>query len=87
MDNLRILIADDHALEDIVFSRDGMAGALPAGALHVGMSTISVALSRRLAQAHGERKQHYVAAPVFGRPEAAMAAKRFVVVAGDPSQS
>jgi 3-hydroxyisobutyrate dehydrogenase-like beta-hydroxyacid dehydrogenase len=46
------------------------------------MSTISVALSRRLAAAHRERNQNYVSAPVFGRPEAAAAAKLFIVAAG-----
>ena len=46
------------------------------------MSTISTAFSRRLAAAHSERGQGYVAAPVFGRPEAAAAAKLTVVAAG-----
>jgi len=41
-----------------------------------------VALSERLAQAHGEAGQGYVAAPVFGRPEAAAAGKLFIVAAG-----
>jgi 3-hydroxyisobutyrate dehydrogenase-like beta-hydroxyacid dehydrogenase len=50
------------------------------------MSTISVALSRCLAEAHRERKQHYISAPVFGHPEAAAAAKLFVVAAGDQQQ-
>jgi len=80
------MLADDHALEEVMFSPDGIAGGLPAGGLHVGMSTISVALSRRLAEAHRERKQHYISAPVFGRPEAAAAAKLFVVAAGDQEQ-
>jgi 3-hydroxyisobutyrate dehydrogenase-like beta-hydroxyacid dehydrogenase len=80
------MLADDHALEEVVFSPGGIAGGLPAGGLHVGMSTISVALSRRLAEAHRERKQHYISAPVFGRPEAAAAAKLFVVAAGDQQQ-
>jgi 3-hydroxyisobutyrate dehydrogenase-like beta-hydroxyacid dehydrogenase len=39
-------------------------------------------LSRRLAEAHREKQQHYVAAPVFGRPDAAAAAKLFIVAAG-----
>jgi 3-hydroxyisobutyrate dehydrogenase-like beta-hydroxyacid dehydrogenase len=46
------------------------------------MSTISVALSRRLTEAHAEKQQHFVAAPVFGRPDAAAAAKLFIVAAG-----
>ena len=47
------------------------------------MSTISVALSKKLAEEHGKRGQKYITAPVFGRPEAAEAAKLFVVAAGD----
>ncbi len=50
------------------------------------MSTISVALSRRLKAAHQEKRQHYVASPVFGRPEAAAAAKLFIVAAGPAAQ-
>lgn len=45
-----------------------------------------MALSRRLRAAHEEKRQHYVAAPVFGRPEAAAAAKLFIVAAGPGAQ-
>ena len=48
------------------------------------MSTISVALSRRLEQTHGGGGQRYVAAPVFGRPDAAATGKLFIIAAGDP---
>src|SRR5437870_3463670 len=68
------MLADDHALEDAILGPGRALQSLPAGAIHVGMSTISVAMSRRLQAAHRERQQHYVAAPVFGRPEAAEAA-------------
>lgn len=76
------MLADDHAVEAMVFGPGNILESLPANAIHVSMSTISVQISRRLAAAHRERKQHYVAAPVFGRPEAAAAAKLFVVAAG-----
>jgi 3-hydroxyisobutyrate dehydrogenase-like beta-hydroxyacid dehydrogenase len=79
------MLADDRALEAMCFGDDGILENLPAGAIHVSMSTISVALSRKLADAHKEKKQNYVAAPVFGRPEAAAAAKLFVVAAGEPA--
>jgi 3-hydroxyisobutyrate dehydrogenase-like beta-hydroxyacid dehydrogenase len=59
---------------------------LPSGSIHISASTISVQLSRRLAAAHQARKQHYLAAPVFGRPEAAAAAKLFIVAAGPQKQ-
>ena len=79
------MLSDDRAVEDVVFTA-GAIDSLPAGAVHVSMSTISVALSRRLVQAHGEKGQHYVAATVFGRPDAAAAAKLFVVTAGQSGQ-
>ncbi|HXP62121.1 MAG TPA: NAD(P)-dependent oxidoreductase [Dongiaceae bacterium] len=80
------MLADDNALEAVLFSPGKALEALPAGAVHISMSTISVALSRRLAAAHRDRLQHYVAATVLGRPDAAAAAKLFVIAAGAPEQ-
>jgi 3-hydroxyisobutyrate dehydrogenase-like beta-hydroxyacid dehydrogenase len=78
------MLADDHAVERLVFDKDGILDSLAPGAIHVSMSTISVALAERLAAAHRERGQEFVAAPVFGRPDAAAAAKLFIVTAGKP---
>jgi 3-hydroxyisobutyrate dehydrogenase-like beta-hydroxyacid dehydrogenase len=88
------MLADDHAVQAVVFGSGnsaqpdagGVLESLPADAIHISMSTISVAMSRRLAAAHVEHKQHYVSAPVFGRPEAAAAAKLFIVAAGPSAQ-
>ncbi len=77
------MLADDPALESIAFGDEGAITALPPGGIHVSASTISVALSERLTAAHNEKGQHFVSAPVFGRPEAAAAAKLFIVAAGD----
>ena len=77
------MLADDHAVDDCVWGERKLLASLPTGAIHVSMSTISVALSKRLADAHAQAGQRYVAAPVFGRPEAAAAAKLFIVPAGD----
>jgi 3-hydroxyisobutyrate dehydrogenase-like beta-hydroxyacid dehydrogenase len=79
------MLADDHAVSTAVLAPDGIAGTLPQGSIHVSMSTISVALSQQLAHEHHQRGQHYVSAPVFGRPEAAASAKLFVAAAGHPS--
>jgi 3-hydroxyisobutyrate dehydrogenase-like beta-hydroxyacid dehydrogenase len=76
------MLTDDAAVEDIVFRSDGVLSTLPKNAIHVSMSTISVALSERLAEAHRRAGQFYVAAPVFGRPDAAAARKLFIVAAG-----
>ncbi|MDB5635704.1 MAG: hypothetical protein JWP51_612, partial [Bradyrhizobium sp.] len=81
-DVLITMLADDPAVEGVVFGEGGALSALPRNAIHISMSTISVALSDRLAEAHSKANHGYVAAPVFGRPEAAAAAKLFVVAAG-----
>jgi 3-hydroxyisobutyrate dehydrogenase-like beta-hydroxyacid dehydrogenase len=78
------MLADDHAVESATFGAEGILAWLPPGGTHVSSSTISVALSERLAAAHADAGQHYVAAPVFGRPEAAAAAKLFVIAAAAP---
>ena len=78
------MLADDHAVESTVLGPKGLIDALPPGAVHISSSTISVALSQRLAKEHSEHGQQYIAAPVFGRPEAAEAGKLFVVAAGHP---
>jgi 3-hydroxyisobutyrate dehydrogenase-like beta-hydroxyacid dehydrogenase len=76
------MLADDAALEDIVFGEGGVLASLKKTAVHISSSTISVALSKRLAAAHAGAGQHYLAAPVFGRPDAAANGKLFVVVGG-----
>jgi 3-hydroxyisobutyrate dehydrogenase-like beta-hydroxyacid dehydrogenase len=76
------MLSDDRANEECVFSPEGLLHALPANGVHVGLSTISTDLSRRLSEAHRERGQSFIAAPVFGRPEAAEAARLLVVAAG-----
>jgi 3-hydroxyisobutyrate dehydrogenase-like beta-hydroxyacid dehydrogenase len=78
------MLADDAAVESMVFGHEGVIDVLREGAVHVSMSTISVALSERLATAHANARQRFVAAPVFGRPEAAAARKLFIVAAGAP---
>ena len=78
------MLANDEAVAGIVFDDGGVVDSLAQGATHVSSSTISVALSERMTSAHAEAGQQFVAAPVFGRPEAAQAAKLFVVAAGAP---
>jgi 3-hydroxyisobutyrate dehydrogenase-like beta-hydroxyacid dehydrogenase len=79
------MLADDNAAFDIAFGEGGLVAHLPKGAIHLSMSTISVALSKRLSEAHVQAGNRYVAAPVFGRPDMAAAAKLFIVAAGDPA--
>ena len=83
-DAVLTMLADDGAVESVVFSRSGIIDSLPAGAIHISSSTISVALSERLEAAHAKAGQLFVAAPVIGRPDAAAAGQLFVVAAGAP---
>jgi 3-hydroxyisobutyrate dehydrogenase-like beta-hydroxyacid dehydrogenase len=62
------MLADDAAVEAAFFGDGNGLSTLGKGAVHISMSTISVALSERLAEAHGKAGQAFVAAPVFGRP-------------------
>lgn len=77
------MLADDAATERIVFAQDGLAAGLAPGAIHVSNSTISLAMARRLSSEHQARGQFYVSAPVFGRPDAAVAKRLLVVAAGE----
>lgn len=79
------MLANDEAVESAVFADGGIAASLPAGALHISSSTISIALVERLAAAHRDAGQRFVAAPVFGRPHLAAAGQLFVIAAGEPA--
>jgi 3-hydroxyisobutyrate dehydrogenase-like beta-hydroxyacid dehydrogenase len=81
------MLPDDAAVREIVFGReaigvDGLAAGLRPGAVHLSMSTISTAVASELASEHALNRQGYVAAPVFGNPDAAKARQLYIVTAG-----
>jgi 3-hydroxyisobutyrate dehydrogenase-like beta-hydroxyacid dehydrogenase len=81
------MLPDDDAVREVVFGRshidlDGLAAGMKPGAIHLSMSTISTTAASLLAAEHARRGQGYVAAPVFGNPEAARARQLFIVAAG-----
>lgn len=80
------MLANDQAVRDAMLVPTPHAGAaidaLPGGAIHMCTSTISVALSKELAEKHAARGQGYVAAPVLGRPDAAAQKKLWIMAAG-----
>ncbi|HTZ76007.1 MAG TPA: NAD(P)-dependent oxidoreductase [Candidatus Aquilonibacter sp.] len=80
------MVSDDRALEEICAAKPSFVERLGAGGVHVSLSTIAPATSKKLAEAHAKLGVDYVAAPVFGRPEAAAAAKLWICVSG-PSAS
>ena len=76
------MVADDAALQGLVFGAGGILASLPSGGVHVSLSTISVALSDKLSAEHAKASQGYLAVPVFGRPEVAEAGRLALVAAG-----
>jgi 3-hydroxyisobutyrate dehydrogenase-like beta-hydroxyacid dehydrogenase len=79
------MLPDDAAVRDVVLGREeakGLASGLKDGAIHLSMSTINTATASRLAVEHARYGQRYVAAPVFGNPDAARARQLFIVAAG-----
>jgi 3-hydroxyisobutyrate dehydrogenase-like beta-hydroxyacid dehydrogenase len=83
------MLPDDAALRDVVFrsealGRRGLAMGLAPGAIHLSMSTISPSCASETAAEHVLRGQGYVAAPVFGNPDAAIARELFIIAAGAP---
>jgi 3-hydroxyisobutyrate dehydrogenase-like beta-hydroxyacid dehydrogenase len=78
-------LPDDDALGAVAFAPEGLAGILARDAVHISTSTISPALSQRLAEEHAHHGQDYIAAPVLGNRDFARARKLFVRAAGSPA--
>ncbi len=76
------MLADDAAALGVTDGDDGLRAGLPAGGLHVSMSTLSPPTVRQLAHTHAGAGQDLLCAPVFGRPDAAAAKQLFVLCAG-----
>jgi 3-hydroxyisobutyrate dehydrogenase-like beta-hydroxyacid dehydrogenase len=78
-------LPDDDALAAVALGTEGLAAILPPNAGHISTSTVSPALSRRVAEEHARHRQDYIAAPMLGNPDFARARKLFVLGAGPPS--
>lgn len=77
------MLANDQALEEVVLGENGILSKLGTGGIHLSMSTVSPATAQKLALAHQQQGTHYVAAPVFGRPDAVVARKLWICLSGD----
>lgn len=79
------MLPDDAAVRNVFFGPFGIADSLQAGVIHLSMGTISTEASATLLLEHERRGQGYVAAPVFGNPDAARARQLAVIMAGNPA--
>jgi 3-hydroxyisobutyrate dehydrogenase-like beta-hydroxyacid dehydrogenase len=76
------MVANDNALESVVIGEHGLLERLGPNGIHLSMSTVSPATARKLADLHAKHGSTYLAAPVFGRPDAAAAGKLFICLSG-----
>src|SRR5581483_8003119 len=79
------IVSDDKTLTGICEGPDGLLENMQPGALHISMSTILPQTAQELGEKHQQKGQHYLASPVFGRPEAAQARKLNFVLSGKES--
>ena len=80
------MLADDAALEQVTLGTGGLAERLGPGGIHISMSTVAPATTRRLAEHHAACGNTIIASPVFGRPDAAKAKRLWVLAAGPAAQ-
>jgi len=77
------MLSNDQALEEVVLGENGILDKLGSGGIHLSMSTVSSATANKLAKHHEQRGTHFLAAPVFGRPDAAAARKLWICLSGN----
>jgi 3-hydroxyisobutyrate dehydrogenase-like beta-hydroxyacid dehydrogenase len=75
------IVWDDAALESVVMS-DGFLEQLGPDGIHLSMSTVLPETSKKLAALHAQHGSIYIDAPIFGRPEAAVARQLWIPFAG-----
>jgi 3-hydroxyisobutyrate dehydrogenase-like beta-hydroxyacid dehydrogenase len=81
------MLPDDTAVRDVALGREdlgikGLVSGLKRGAIHLSMSTISTNAASQFATEHANHGQSYVAAPVFGNPDAAKDRQLYIIAAG-----
>ncbi len=76
------MLADDSSLEALVAGPDALAEHLAPDGIHISMTTVSPAITRKLARVHADHGSVMVSAPVFGRPNAAAAKMLWICTSG-----
>jgi 3-hydroxyisobutyrate dehydrogenase-like beta-hydroxyacid dehydrogenase len=79
-------VANDEAVRTVTFGPAGTLGGMDENCIRVETSTISIALCAELESAHAKLGRGFVAAPVFGRPEAAEQ-RLLWIAAGGPADA
>lgn len=82
VDTIVLTIPNDAVLDQIIFGADGLLDGLREGQLLIEMSTVSPALSARVAEALAARGVAYLRAPVSGSTATAASGDLTVLVSG-----
>jgi len=77
------MLSDEEAMAEVI--TEEVLQALGKGGIHLCMSTISPAAAQEFSKVHASLGVHYLACPVFGRPEAAHLGTLWLCLAGDES--
>jgi 3-hydroxyisobutyrate dehydrogenase-like beta-hydroxyacid dehydrogenase len=65
-DVLFTIVSDPPALEEVLWSKDGVLSGLRRGSIYIDSSTVSPALARKISAACAERGARFLDAPVTG---------------------
>lgn len=76
------IVSDSPDVEEVVLGPNGVAEGISSGGLVIDMSTISPAVSRKVATALKEKGADFLDAPVSGGPEGAEGATLSIMVGG-----
>jgi 3-hydroxyisobutyrate dehydrogenase-like beta-hydroxyacid dehydrogenase len=76
------MLADDAALDDVVFQNGGLLQSLPKSGIHVCAGTHGIAVIRKIKAAHADNGQFLVTAPMLGRPELVASGAAGIVASG-----
>lgn len=76
-------LAADSALESVFSSY--LSGKPKKGSIFIDCSTVFPDLTEKLAAEAEEAGISFLASPVFGRPDAALAGKTLVIASGEPA--
>jgi 3-hydroxyisobutyrate dehydrogenase-like beta-hydroxyacid dehydrogenase len=77
------MLGDDTSVESIYYDADGLLSGAQAGAMMIDCSTVSPALSRRLAQDLAQEQVSFLDAPVTGSKPAAINGTLLFMVGGE----
>jgi 3-hydroxyisobutyrate dehydrogenase-like beta-hydroxyacid dehydrogenase len=83
VDIIITMLSDDETVKEAVLGEEGILKTFAKNGLHISMSTISPDTAQLLFKEHQNAGSSYLAAPVFGRPEAAAAKKLWICTSGD----